>query len=39
MVTGGVHLADVAGALVSRMARGASTTDLLARAPGAAGRL
>src|SRR4051812_36405553 len=31
-VTGGVHLADVAGALVSRMAPGASTTDLLAPA-------
>src|SRR3954464_10516986 len=32
IVTGGVHLADVAAALVSRIARGASTTDLLARA-------
>jgi cellulose biosynthesis protein BcsQ len=32
VVTGGVHLADVAGALVARIARGASTTDLLARA-------
>ena len=32
VVTGGVHLADVAGALVSRISRGASTTDLLARA-------
>lgn len=32
VVTGGVHLADVAGALVARASRGASTTDLLARA-------
>ena len=32
VVTGGVHLADVAGALVARISRGASTTDLLARA-------
>ena len=32
IVTGGVHLADVAGALVSRIARGASTTDLLTHA-------
>lgn len=32
VITGGVHLADVAGALVTRISRGASTTDLLARA-------
>lgn len=32
VVTGGVHLSDVAGALVSRISRGASTTDLLAHA-------
>ena len=31
VVTGGEHLADVAGALVARMSRGATTTDLLAR--------
>ena len=32
VVTGGEHLADVAGALVARIARGATITDLLARA-------
>jgi chromosome partitioning protein len=32
VVCGGEHLADVAGALVARAARGESTTDLLARA-------
>ena len=32
VVTGGVHLADVAGALAARASRGDSTTDLLARA-------
>lgn len=32
VVTGGEHLSDVAGALIARVARGASTTDLLARA-------
>lgn len=32
VVSGGVHLADVTGALLARFARGASTTDLLAHA-------
>lgn len=32
VVPGGVHLADVAGALAARASRGDSTTDLLARA-------
>lgn len=32
VVTGGEHLSDVAGALMSRVARGASTNDLLAQA-------
>ncbi|MFY0408941.1 ParA family protein [Solicola sp. PLA-1-18] len=31
VITGGEHLSDVTGALVSRLSRGASTTDLLAR--------
>jgi chromosome partitioning protein len=32
VVTGGLHLADVSGALAARASRGDSTTDLLARA-------